>query len=125
MTRGHARQRRERKNSLHLSYDSRQRRESFILKLLLKIFYKGGRMADEWGKAVEKSDKAYQKMIEAIASGNVEQFVVAREEYDLAEDECERATIRAGHFPDWPPRTEEGLQRIGLTREQVNEKLSH
>lgn len=78
-------------------------------------------MSDEWGKSIQKSDKAYQKMTEAIASDNVKQFVVAEEEYEIAEDECERAAIRAGHFPEWPPRTEEGLKKIGLTREQVNE----
>jgi len=81
-------------------------------------------MSDEWVVSIQESDRAFEKMIEAARSGSVQQFVTAREEYKIAEDECERATIRAGYLPGWPPRTEEGLKRIGLTRDQVNEILA-
>lgn len=55
-------------------------------------------MSNEWFVSIQESDKAYERMIGAVTSGNVEQFVAARAEYQTAEDECERATFRAGHL---------------------------
>ena len=81
-------------------------------------------MREEWAEAIKASDVAYKEMIEAMNSNDIKRIMAAKGKYDSLEDERERATIRAGHFPAWPPRTDEGLASVGLTREQVNKILA-
>lgn len=81
-------------------------------------------MQDEWAEAIRVSDKAYKEMIAAMNNGHITPLIEAKHNYELAEMERERATIRAGHFPAWPPLTDEGLDKIGLTRQQVDNILA-
>ncbi|MFA5919466.1 MAG: hypothetical protein WC800_08020 [Candidatus Nanopelagicaceae bacterium] len=81
-------------------------------------------MGDQWSDAIRASDEAYKEMIAVMNIGHVTPFIEAEHKYKLAEMEEERAAIRAGHFPAWPPLTDEGLEKIGLTRQQVDKILA-
>lgn len=81
-------------------------------------------MTDEWGLAIQKADRAHEALAKIMASGTSKDILEAMDALDEAEKEREIATVKAGHIPAWPPRTDEGLAKWNVTRAQVNEWLA-
>ena len=81
-------------------------------------------MTDNWGLATQKADRAHEALLKTMESGNVKETLAAMDALDVAEKEREIETVKAGFLPAWPPKTDEGLARWNVTRDQVNDWLS-
>lgn len=77
-------------------------------------------ISDAWALAIQRSSDAYKKLQSTIERGNVKEQLQAWSAYQEAEDLREIATIEAGFGPTWPPRTQMGLDKMGLTRQQCD-----
>ena len=81
-------------------------------------------MTDDLGLATQKANLAHEALVKTMESGNVKEILAAIDAFDEAEKESEIETVKAGFLPAWPPKTDEGLARWNLTRDQVNDLLS-
>jgi hypothetical protein len=75
-------------------------------------------ISDGWTRAIQRSSDAYKNLQRTIEVGNVQEQLQAWSAYQEAEDLREIARIEAGFGPTWPPRTQMGLDKMGLTRQQ-------
>ncbi len=80
-------------------------------------------ISDAWSLVIQKSSSAYKKLQEANLNHSLKEQLDAWVEYQMAENACEIATIKAGFGPAWPPRTELGLKYMGITRDECNQMI--
>lgn len=80
--------------------------------------------SDRLVEALRASSDAAERVREAFDGGSRQSIEDALAALDQAEDERERATVARGWTPAWPPRTDEGRAKYGLTAEQVQEIIS-
>jgi hypothetical protein len=82
-------------------------------------------MSEEaWKAAIRNSSVKYDALHEAWKTKDSAQILTALAEYKEAENEREIAEVNAGYCPAWPPKTEEGRMKYGLTVEEVENLIS-
>jgi len=85
----------------------------------------GELMSEEaWKAAIRNSSVKYDTLQEAWKTKDSAQILTALAEYREAENEREIAEVNAGYCPAWPPKTEEGRRKYGLTVEEVENLIS-
>jgi hypothetical protein len=79
-------------------------------------------MSEEaWKAALRNSTAKYEALQEAWKTHDSAKILVAINEYKEAECQREVAEVNAGYWPAWPPKTDQGRKKYGLTLDQVNE----
>lgn len=82
-------------------------------------------MSEEaWKAAIRNSSKMYDALQDAWETKDSAQILTALAAYKDAENKREIAEVNAGYCPAWPPKTEEGRRKYGLTAEQVENLIS-
>lgn len=82
-------------------------------------------MSEEaWKAAIRNSSAKYEALQDAWDTKEDGQILAALVSYKEAEIQREIAEVNAGYCPAWPPKTEEGRRKYGLTLEEVNDLIS-
>lgn len=75
----------------------------------------------DWQDSIQKSSEKFQALREAWESHNERVISKALKDFEDAENEREIAEVNAGFYPAFPPKTDQGREKYGLTVKEVDE----
>jgi hypothetical protein len=79
---------------------------------------------EAWRDSIRKSSEAYEALQNSWETHDTSKILLAVNNYKQAEIEREIATVEAGYLPAFPPKTEQGREKYGLTEAQVQDLIT-